>query len=119
MTMSVGTYSVLSLKRARICFRQLSQARRRWAGAPLQQERRSQCVKSRVQSPKSFLPLHCTEAENELFPPRWERAPSPAYTYIHRGDKLFVWTRVVCAVKSSELTYFRTNTNGTFRRRGS
>ena len=68
--MSVGTYSVLSLKRARICFRQLSQARRRWAGAPLQQEGRSQCVKSRVQSPKSFLPLHCTEAENELFPPR-------------------------------------------------
>ena len=83
MTMSVGTYSVLSLKRARICFRQLSQARRRWAGAPLQQERRSKCVKSRVQLSHQLLPARhgvlvaeifpsfaLYPAKNELFPPR-------------------------------------------------
>ena len=73
--MSVGTYSVLSLKRARICFRQLSQARRRWAGAPLQQERRSQCVTSRVQLSHQLLPARpwCAEAEAE----EEEEAPRP------------------------------------------
>ena len=68
MTMSVGTYSVLSLKRARICFRQLSQARRRWAGAPLQQERRSQCVTSRVQLSHQLLPARHGVLVAEIFP---------------------------------------------------
>ena len=74
--MSVGTYSVLSLKRARICFRQLSQARRRWAGAPLQQERRSQCVTSRVQLSHQLLPARprCAEKEAEA---EEEEAPRP------------------------------------------
>jgi len=75
MIMSVGTYSVLSLKRARICFRQLSQARRRWAGAPLQQERRSQCVTSRVQLSHQLLPARPWCAEEEAA--EEEEAPRP------------------------------------------
>ena len=77
--MSVGTYSVLSLKRARICFRQLSHPGStsvgRWAGAPLQQERRSQCVTSRVQLSHQLLPARPWCAEEEAA--EEEEAPRP------------------------------------------
>ena len=76
MTVSVGTYSALSLKRARICRRQLSQARRRWAGSSLQQDLRSQCVTSRVQLSHQLLPARprCGEekGEEEALRPRGE-----------------------------------------------
>ena len=67
MTVSVGTYTALSLQRARICRRQLSQARRRWAGASLQQVLRSQCVMPREQLSHQLLParMRCGEEERE------------------------------------------------------